>query len=80
MNGSPCTLATAPDSFTTHRLSLGSFLFLNNVQCVGAFCLHVYLCTVYVPGAHARQKRLLNPLEMELLVLAGYKSPCVCSE
>jgi hypothetical protein len=30
------------------------------------FGLHVYLCTICVSGAHGDQKKVLNPLELEL--------------
>lgn len=29
-------------------------------------CHHVYLCIMYVPGAHGAQKRALNSLGLEL--------------
>jgi hypothetical protein len=33
---------------------------------VWVFCLHICLCTVCVPGAHGSQRRVSDPLELEL--------------
>jgi hypothetical protein len=39
---------------------------------MGVFCLHVCLCTMYMPRAHRGQKRVSDPLELELqIVWAG---------
>lgn len=36
------------------------------IFCAGVFCLHVWKCPVWVTGGHGGQKRVLNPLELEL--------------
>lgn len=33
--------------------------------CVSVFCLHVYMCTMFVVGAYRSQKRSLEPLDLE---------------
>lgn len=38
--------------------------------CVGVFCLHAYLHTTHVSGAHRGPKRALDPLELELQMVA----------
>lgn len=35
-------------------------------------CLHVCLCTACVPGARRGQKRVLEPLGLELLVVMNH--------
>lgn len=35
------------------------------------FFLYVYLGTIYVPGAYRSQKRVSDPLEMELQVVVS---------
>ena len=40
--------------------------------CVWLCCLHVYLCTVYMPGAFRGQKRASDPLELELTVVVSH--------
>lgn len=36
------------------------------------FCLNVYLCTVCVPGAHAGQKKVSDPLRLDLQMAVSY--------
>jgi hypothetical protein len=45
------------------------YLFLLYVY---GFCLHVFLCTTRVPGAHGGQKRASDPLELELWTGVSY--------
>jgi hypothetical protein len=39
-----------------------------NILCVWVFCLHIYLWTIYAPGASGRMKRTLDPRGLELVV------------
>lgn len=56
-----------------------SFFFtLNFILCAWALCLHVCLCTLCMPNVHRGQKRLLNPLELELT--DGCQLSCGCWE
>lgn len=36
------------------------------ILCVWVFCLYACLCTMCMLGAHRGQKRILDPLELEL--------------
>lgn len=42
------------------------FRFIYFILCVFVFCLHVCICTIYMPGSHGVQKRVSDPLELEL--------------
>jgi hypothetical protein len=42
------------------------------ILCVWLFCLHVYLCTMYVPGAQGGQKRALDSLELKLQTVVSH--------
>lgn len=35
-------------------------------------CLHVYMYTTFMSGAHIRQKRVSNPLELELWMVINH--------
>jgi hypothetical protein len=43
----------------------------NFIMCMCVFCLHVCLCTMYMPGAHTGYKRMLGPLEWELHIVVS---------
>lgn len=34
--------------------------------------LHVYMCIMFMPGAHGNQRRVLDSLELELWVVMNY--------
>lgn len=34
-------------------------------------CLHVYMCTTFVPGVHGVQKRATHTLELELQIVTS---------
>lgn len=42
--------------------------------CVWLFCLHIYLCTAYVPDAHGGQRQAWDLLELELQILVSPQS------
>lgn len=44
----------------------GFFFFYLFLLCLWVFCLHVWMCTTYVSGAHGGQKGEPEPLEQEL--------------
>jgi hypothetical protein len=47
----------------SHRIGARNiFVF---ILCVWVFCLHGYLCNMYVPGAQRGQKRLSDPVKQE---------------
>lgn len=41
-------------------------------MCRGISCLHVFLCTMCVLGAHKGQKVAMDPLELELQTDVGH--------
>ena len=47
-------------------------IFMHACMYVWAFCLHVCLCTTYMPGAYGVQKRVLDPLELELQTVVSH--------
>lgn len=52
-------------------------LYTLNILRVGVFGLHVFLCTTYVPGALRGQKKMSDPLKLELqLVVKYYSAQC----
>ena len=63
-----------------------SFIFFQfYFMCLGV-CLHVCLYTMHMPCAHRDQKRVLDPLVMELFKTVGHhlgaknKNPCPLEE
>lgn len=63
---------TQPAASVSLPSSPSSFLFLPQsplklfgFRSMGAFCLHVYLCTTYVPGALGAQKKVSDRLGLE---------------
>ena len=36
------------------------------------FCLYVCICTAYVLGGHGGQKKVLDPLELQLQMVVRY--------
>lgn len=47
------------------------FLFPYFIFCVWLFFLHVFMCTMYVPGAQRGQRRVWDPLELELAMVVS---------
>lgn len=54
-------------SFFSFFLDL--FLFYFVPEC---FCLHVFMCTTYMSGAHRDQKRESDTIELELQRVVNY--------
>lgn len=46
------------------------------LQCERVSCLHIFLCTTYVPGVLEGQKRESDSLELELV--SGFEVLCRC--
>lgn len=42
-------------------------------MCMGAFCMHVCLCAMCVPGTYKCQKRAPDPLELELQIVVSHQ-------
>ena len=55
-------------------LYMAPLLFLDfyKMICVLMFCLHVCLCTMYMPGALGGQNRVADPLELKLHMVMHY--------
>ena len=69
MGSGPWYLSLDDKHFIHLALYLILFLFheeFDLILCMWMFCLHVYVYTMYVPYALRNQKRVLDPLELEL--------------
>lgn len=53
---------TSPELWQSHTQRCAC-VYLNPIY---LFCLHIHLCTIYMPGIHRGQKRVSDPQEHEL--------------
>lgn len=68
-----CRNCIATSSFGAQDIFLNIHLIVFRlILCISVVCLHVRMCTMHIPGAHADEKVAPDPLELELPIVVSH--------